>query len=245
MRLLRLHYQSIAEACQLSGIILLISTLLIALPGHAASNDALQWRQNLEQQLLQQWRQQTGIEDQASISFPGLSVEYSPSPCQRPVTIDSARPLQAGRNGIAISCDAPYWSQNLALQLHHMTPMVVLAHPVASDQLITLEDVRLTTLDAGEQTKGFYAALDDVIGLKAKRSLRPGQVLSADMVEQPDVISRRQRVRILLIQPGIRVEMPGEALASGHVGESIRVRNLQSRRIVQATVIRAGVVQVR
>ncbi|WP_189387308.1 flagellar basal body P-ring formation chaperone FlgA [Bacterioplanes sanyensis] len=202
------------------------------------------WRQQLEQRLIQQWRRQTGIQEQASITFIGMSTGYQPPRCRLPLEIDTGRPLQAGRNGIALRCDSPYWSQNLAIQLHHMADLVVLARPVASDQILTSDDVRLARLDTGEQTKGYYRNLDKVIGKQVKRSLRPGTVLSADMLEQPNLVERRQRVRIQVIRPGIQVEMPGEAMASGHLGERIRVRNLQSQRIIQATVTAAGVVQV-
>ncbi|WP_157730008.1 flagellar basal body P-ring formation chaperone FlgA [Bacterioplanes sanyensis] len=229
----------------MSGIILIISLLTCLLSPQARAQSDRDWRQHIEQQLLQQWRQQTGIRDDASISFIGISHQYQLPQCQLPLTIDALRPPLAGRNNIAIRCDAPYWVQNMAIQLHHMTNMVTLKRPLASDQVITNKDVRLARLDAGEQTKGYYAAIEQVLGQKAKRSLRPGTVLSEDMLSLPDLIQRRQRVTIQVDRPGIRVEMPGEALSSGHLGESIRVRNLQSRRIVEATVVEAGLVQVR
>jgi flagella basal body P-ring formation protein FlgA len=245
MRFLHLHYQSIAEATGKVATIAFISLLsfLATDPAHARSE--LDWRQQLEQRLIQQWRQQTGIQEEASITFIGLSTDYEPPNCQLPLAIDMGRPLQAGRNGIALRCDSPYWSQNMAIQLHHMANIVLLARPVGSDQLLTRDDVRLAKLDTGEQPKGYFRRLDRVVGQQVKRSLRPGTVLSDDMLERPNLIERRQRVRIQVVRPGIQVEMPGEALASGHLGERIRVRNLQSRRIIQATVMAAGVVQVK
>jgi flagella basal body P-ring formation protein FlgA len=42
----------------------------------------------------------------------------------------------------------------------------------------------------------------------------------------------------------VRLEVPAEALADGRVGEMIRVRNLQSERVVSAKVEDSGTVTV-
>jgi len=42
----------------------------------------------------------------------------------------------------------------------------------------------------------------------------------------------------------IQVKMPGEALSAGSVGEQIRVRNLNSKRVVKARVTGPGQVEV-
>ncbi|MOA35657.1 flagellar basal body P-ring biosynthesis protein FlgA [compost metagenome] len=42
----------------------------------------------------------------------------------------------------------------------------------------------------------------------------------------------------------VNVVMPGEALANGVPGQQIRVRNLQSQRVVKARVVEPGTVEV-
>ncbi|MCY1411705.1 flagella basal body P-ring formation protein FlgA [compost metagenome] len=42
----------------------------------------------------------------------------------------------------------------------------------------------------------------------------------------------------------VNVVMPGEALADGVPGQQIRVRNLQSQRVVKARVVEPGTVEV-
>ena len=64
------------------------------------------------------------------------------------------------------------------------------------------------------------------------------------MVDLPDLVQRGQLLKIRLVRPGIQVEIKGEALSRGHLGEQIQVRNTQSGTTLFAEVIGDGLVQV-
>jgi len=51
-------------------------------------------------------------------------------------------------------------------------------------------------------------------------------------------------VIISVRKAGFRIEVRGEALDAGREGESIRVRNLQSRKVVQAVAVAPGRAEV-
>ncbi len=77
--------------------------------------------------------------------------------------------------------------------------------------------------------------------------LRPtvmDQVLTLQQLEQAEVIRKGDQVVITARSGGLSVRMPGEALAKGGLTEQIRVRNLNSKRVVKATVIGPGQVEV-
>jgi flagella basal body P-ring formation protein FlgA len=209
------------------------------------SANAESWQGRVEQDLLSRWRQLTADETPAAISFIGISSDYQLRQCQHSPTIRLVKPLQAGRNGIELQCGSPYWSQHLAVQLHVYKQVVVLTQPIRNKQAVTTSDIRLARQDIGELNKGFFVRLTDVAGLESKRGLPPGTVLSPDMLEPPILVKRGDKVAIRVNRPGIQVEMDGIAMGSGQAGERIRVRNRQSNKIVFATVIARGLVQVK
>ncbi|CCU72996.1 MULTISPECIES: flagellar basal body P-ring formation chaperone FlgA [Thalassolituus] len=208
-----------------------------------AANES-NWREALGARILAQWQSLTTEEQEAEVSFPSISPQYDLPDCREEPTIDLMRPLQPGRNGIELRCADPYWVQNLALQLHIYREVAVLQNPIKNGEILQPEHVSLIRYDTGELGKGFYLTLTDVVGSEAKRSLRTGTVISPDMIEAADIISRGQPVTIRLKRPGIRIEMAGTALTDGHLGEHIRVRNDRSQKILSAEVLGADLVQI-
>jgi len=60
----------------------------------------------------------------------------------------------------------------------------------------------------------------------------------------PDLVERGQPVTVRLDRPGLSIEIEGEALSDGHLGERIRVKNSRSGKTLFAEVIASGLVQV-
>lgn len=70
------------------------------------------------------------------------------------------------------------------------------------------------------------------------------QILTPAHVEMAEVVRKGDQVVISAGNSTIQVKMPGEALSAGAVGEQIRVRNLNSKRVVKARVTGPGQVEV-
>lgn len=202
------------------------------------------WRDTLSDQVIQEWRNRSGSQADAAVTFVGVSADYQLPECHHEYDLTTPRPIQPGRNGLQISCQTPFWVQHLAIRLEHYSNVIVLAQPVNSGDTLSTQHLRQTRLDTGDLGKGYYIEKTDVIGQMVRRSLRPGTVLSPDMLTAPDIVSRGERVSIVLQRPGFQVEMAGTALTSGKLGDRIRVRNETSQRIIAAEVIGTGLVQV-
>jgi len=85
--------------------------------------------------------------------------------------------------------------------------------------------------------KGRY--LDDMskaAGMAARRTIRAGQVVTADLLRPPVVMKRGQKVMILAASNSLVVKVPGEVMEDGGLGDAVKVRNIMSRRTVVARV---------
>lgn len=91
---------------------------------------------------------------------------------------------------------------------------------------------------------------DCLAGQRAKRPLAPGQVIArADLEAVPTsgaapLVRPRDAVRIVARVGGLRISTSGEALQEGRAGQTIRVRNTSSNRVIQGRVVERGVVEV-
>jgi flagella basal body P-ring formation protein FlgA len=76
--------------------------------------------------------------------------------------------------------------------------------------------------------------------MAAKRAMRGGQLLRSGDFAKAEVVQREQAVTIVVRMPGIHLTMRGKAVDAGAEGDTVNVMNLQSKRIVQGTVIGPG-----
>jgi flagella basal body P-ring formation protein FlgA len=83
-------------------------------------------------------------------------------------------------------------------------------------------------------------------GLIAKRPLPAGTVLVSNMLkslESPVILKRNQNVVIRIETPGFLVTAMGIALQDGRAGDYIKVRNMDSQRIILARIKKDGTVE--
>lgn len=78
------------------------------------------------------------------------------------------------------------------------------------------------------------------LGLRARRRITVGAVVTADKVEPRPVVQRGERVAIIVKREAVRVRARGEACQEGWLGSYIRVRNLVNNRYLRCRVVGKG-----
>ena len=82
------------------------------------------------------------------------------------------------------------------------------------------------------------------IGKSARRPLASGQVMRTTDLQRQEIVARNEVVTVMYEAPGLMLSMRGRAQEAGAQGDIISVMNIQSKKILQATVIGAGRVAV-
>jgi flagellar basal body P-ring formation protein FlgA len=83
-------------------------------------------------------------------------------------------------------------------------------------------------------------------GLAAKRQIKAGDVINADIVEavkSPVLVSRNQGVVMQIKQPGLTITAKGQALEDGRAKECVKVKNIDSQKVLLARVNDDGTVE--
>lgn len=164
--------------------------------------------------------------------------------CSRAVRVQnlSGRQDLLARQRFRFSCAQPQWTQDATVQARVSVLRVVARHILNRDQAVSADDVKLERQELARHDRGYFGRIEQVVGKTAKRRIRAGQTLTADLLDAPLWVRRGQSVTIVARQDGIEASTLGEALANGREGDVVRVRNRSSEKVIDAQVIGDGVV---
>jgi flagella basal body P-ring formation protein FlgA len=122
--------------------------------------------------------------------------------------------------------------------------VVRLRRAVQRGEIVNVGDVVVERAPRLRLPQDVASETADVVGRAARRGLSEGATLRASDLERPRVIARNDTVTIVFDTGRVVVTARGQANDGGAVGDVIEVRNLASRRIVQAVVTGPGKVTV-
>ncbi len=121
--------------------------------------------------------------------------------------------------------------------------------PVASRQLprgsvVGKGDIMMARLNLAEIPIDTEQDLTGIVGLETSRNISYGEVFRKNKLAIPPVIEAGSAVTIMYRSQFLEATASGIALEDGLLGEKIRVRNDQSRKILTGTVETSGIVKV-
>ncbi len=131
------------------------------------------------------------------------------------------------------------WKLYVPVRLEVWQQVLVASGPLQRGRLLTAGDVILAERTVSEQARGFMLDPQQAVGLRLKRSLSEGQVITPGALIAPPLIERGQNVTLEASSGALRVRMAGVALEDGLAGDIIMVENRESGRKVEG-VVRSG-----
>jgi flagella basal body P-ring formation protein FlgA len=133
-------------------------------------------------------------------------------------------------------------SRNIPFRLKYECRRVVTRSDIAEGTVLTSENVKIEkTFSNRPEPVGWKPPY----GLVATRALPAKMEIRDDMIHsaRSDVIVRRNRTVVIRIErPGFTVTAVGTALQEARTGETLKVRNEDSRRVIVCTVNPDGTV---
>ncbi|GEP03185.1 flagellar basal body P-ring formation chaperone FlgA [Methylobacterium oxalidis] len=83
-----------------------------------------------------------------------------------------------------------------------------------------------------------------MVGRTARRMLLPGEPVPVNAVDDPRLVSRGAPTQMIFEENGLVITTVGAPLQNGGLGETIRVRNTDTGRIVLGTVTADGRIRI-
>ncbi len=185
-------------------------------------------------------------EDQLQINISPLDHRLLLNACDTPLeAFDPPGGISLGRTTVGISCTQPkpwtlYVSANVGLEM----PVIVTTRDLSRGTPIEPGDLALEVMDTTHLLRGHFTEIDELVGSSLKRTLRRGQVVTPSMLVAQKTVRRGEQITILSTLGTIEVRSQGKALKDGNPGDLIPVRNLSSKKRLQARVVSRGLVSI-
>ncbi len=130
------------------------------------------------------------------------------------------------------------------VRVHWWTDAVVVKNDTQTRAILTASMLEKIRADIAGHAGRWWNNTQQLAGTRTTRPLRKGQVVFSSYVKRPPLIKRGDEVAIIARLGGVRVSAMGKALKPAGLGDTLRVQNMRSRQIRQATVVGAHTVQV-
>ncbi len=166
--------------------------------------------------------------------------------CNNPLEIFTPySALKTGRNSLGIRCSGKKkWTIYTSVLIKTYRDVLVLAQPIQRGEILTSNHLRTINRELSQLRSGYIENPQQIINKQANRNLSTGTVINLRHFSVPKLIKKGDRVKITHSSPYFQISMNGIAMKDGKKGENITVKNINSQRIVQATVIKPGQVTV-
>jgi flagella basal body P-ring formation protein FlgA len=125
-----------------------------------------------------------------------------------------------------------------------MIDVVALLQPLRRGDILKEEDLDVIRLARNKVPAGALTEADDILGKEARTNIRANAPLARRDFQRPMLVERGEKVTVVYEMAGMKLTSRAQAMEDGAKGDVIDVRNLQSRRIVPATVSSRGQVRV-
>jgi len=183
----------------------------------------------------------------AKIKIARLDPRLKLSLCNEPITAfqpPGSRTLGNITIGVRCSGVSP-WTIYVSAYVQVFQPVAVSSHPLSRGKVITADDIKMVERDLAALKLGYMTDNKQAIGMVIKRSIGPDAIITPHLVEAPRLVRRGEQVTIVAESTGVEIHATGKALADGARGDLIRVRNITSKKVIEAVVTNPGVVKVR
>ncbi|WP_192954673.1 flagellar basal body P-ring formation chaperone FlgA [Gallaecimonas mangrovi] len=142
---------------------------------------------------------------------------------------------------VKLSCTEPRWQFYLTVSTTIAVPMLVASRALPAGITLAGSDLSEDWQPQNRLSGRIFTDKSVIVGAKLKRGLQAGSAITADNL---CLVCRGDKVTLHAGSGGLSITAAGTALSDGTIGDTIRVRNQGSGRVVDAKVESQGEVTV-
>lgn len=177
---------------------------------------------------------------------------------RQPMLYQHKQPLEVRIKSLKTDVVARSWSGNLLFiskgevisampvsgRYEEMERLPVLSQRIGHGEMITAEHVVLKSFPRSRVRPTMVTEEKELIGKTPRRTISVNRPIRSDELQMPDVLQKGSMVKMLYQTPYMEISTTGEALESGAIGQTVRVRNRDSGMAIYGNVVSANEVQV-
>ncbi|MGZ4968365.1 MAG: flagellar basal body P-ring formation chaperone FlgA [Methylobacter sp.] len=226
--------------------ILLILTLAFIFFATAHAEQGSQSHESIAEAVKAYVEQNIKVPGENEMTLTPLDSRLNLPQCAEPLDVFTPTDLiKAGRTTIGVRCNTEKkWSIFTSVIIKTYQMVVVLSRPIQRGEIITSQHLAIERREVSNLREDFATQPEQVENKQVTRQLNAGTILSLRNIVEPKLIKRGDKVVISTTKPNFSIKMNGIAMMDGTKGQLISVKNQNSGRIINATVIESGLVSV-
>ncbi|MDD3287806.1 MAG: flagellar basal body P-ring formation chaperone FlgA [Alphaproteobacteria bacterium] len=134
--------------------------------------------------------------------------------------------------------------QTVAGRISLKKSVPVLSRRLEAGTVISAADLSLMNIAAEHLSNDMFTSQDGLVGKELRRDTAEGQVLRTRDVIQPRMVTRGSLVLMKVETPFMQISTQGKSLQDGSMGDTVRVTNVKSNRVIEGVVVSPGVIKV-
>jgi len=225
------------------AIIVSLLTVCSAIPVYANS---LQSHAGISSAVKQFVKQQQVPLNNVLVTLTSLNKQLRLSQCGSPLQVNMAPGTKLlGHTSLSVSCASPQkWKIHVAAHIDGEVSVLIARYPLPRGTVIQETDLEFVNKRYSQLNQGYYGSANLLQNMEARRNIKAGQVMSPNIVKAQKLVLRGQHITIIAQSGRLTLRAKGKALMDGQQGQTIKVSNLASKKLIYARVISAGVVEV-
>lgn len=221
--------------------VLLAACILV--PAHANS---LQSHAGIRHAVKQFVMQQQVPLNNIQVTLTSLNKQLRLPQCKKVLQVSMAPGTKLlGHTSLAVSCASPQqWKIHVAAHIDGQVNALVARYPISRGTVIQNTDLEFVLRRYSQLNHGYYGSANLLSNMEAKRNIKAGQILTPGLIKAQKLVLRGQHITIVAQNSGLNLRVKGKALMDGQQGQTIKVQNLNSKKLIYARVISTGIVRV-
>jgi len=189
---------------------------------------------------------ETGKYSRINIQMGNMDNRLQLQQCSTPLISTLAPGAQLrGKTTVHIRCTGEKpWTVYLSAQIQLFTKVIQTVEPLDRGHILKKSDLVAAEVEISRLNNGYFTDMKNLLGKQLKRRLPQNKLIKPNYVKSPTLVKRGELVSIIAKNTGYSVKMTGTAMMSGAKGDRIRVKNTSSKRIIEGTVLQAGIIGI-
>jgi len=130
------------------------------------------------------------------------------------------------------------------VRVHWWTMAMLAARDIPAHTRIDASMLKSGKVDMAGINGNGWKTPQALLGTKTTRPLRAGQVLLSSNTMRPALLKSGDQITLIRTVGGIKVTATGKVLRNAGIGDRVRVQNLRSKEVIQATILDAHTASV-
>jgi len=122
--------------------------------------------------------------------------------------------------------------------------VVASGRKISRGEILTGYDLVVESIETTKFSASTFSSIDDLVGKRITRLIQPHTPITPEIIDNPPLIKRGECITLLLQSGNLIIVAKGVAKEDGHLGEIIKVKNVDTKKEIQGSVEDSSTVKV-